>query len=120
MGGVLTVFLFNSIIIVIILLWLITFLGFNFRKNFVNKEKYDVYECGFKTINNFNLELNYSTIIISMFLVLYEFEMFLLVPFFFNVDLWNYNNVIIIAIYLFSINMTLILDLKFNTLKWTF
>ena len=87
MGGVLTVFLFNSIIIVIILLWLITFLGFNFRKNFVNKEKYDVYECGFKTINNFNLELNYSTIIISMFLVLYEFEMFLLVPFFFNVDL---------------------------------
>ena len=77
------IFLFNSIIIVVFILWIITFFGFVYRKNFNNKEKFDVYECGFKTINNFSLELNYSTIVISMFLILYELELFLLVPFFF-------------------------------------
>lgn len=114
------VLLFNNISVVVLLLWFITFFGYNFRKNFSNKEKFDIYECGFKTINNFQIQLNYSTIVISMFLVLYEFEMFLLIPFFFNIHLLNFSNAIILSIYIFSIIMTILLDVKFNTLNWVF
>lgn len=114
------IFLFNSIIIVVFILWIITFFGFVYRKNFNNKEKFDVYECGFKTINNFSLELNYSTIVISMFLILYELELFLLVPFFFNIEFWNYWNSFILVLYMFVINMTIMLDVKFSALKWIY
>ena len=120
MGGVLLIFLFNSIIAVSFMLWIITYFGYVFRKNFINKEKFDIYECGFKTISNINLELNYSTIIISMFLILYEFEMFLFVPFFFNVHFWNYETCIFLALYIFIINMSILLDVKFNSLKWLY
>ena len=120
MGGVLIIILFNSIIFTISILWFITFIGYIYRKNTNNKEKYDIYECGFKTINNFNIEINYSTIVISMFLILYEFELFLLVPFFFNINFWNYETCIILLLYIFSINMTIILDIKFNALKWIY
>ena len=120
MGGVLLVLLFNTIGIVVFMLWAITFLGFNFRKNFLNKEKFDIYECGFLTINNFKLELNYSTIVISMFLILYEFELFLFVPFFFNINLWNPTNTLVLSLYIFSIFMTILLDIKFNTLNWIY
>lgn len=120
MGGVLLIFIFASIIKISFVFWLITFFGFNFRKNYNNKEKYEIYECGFKSINNCYIELSYSTIIISMFLILYEFELFLLVPFLFNSDFFNYYNSIIFSLYLFSINMTVVVDVKFNTLNWTF
>lgn len=120
MGGVLLIFLFNSIIFVIGFLWAITFFGFNYNNNIDCKEKFDIYECGFKSINNFKIELNYSTVIISMFLVLYEFEMFLFVPFFFNVKVWNIVNVTVLTMYIYFINMTIWIDVKFNALKWIF
>ena len=120
MGGVLLILLFNSIFAVIFLLWVITFFGYNFRKNFTYKDKYDTYECGFKTINNFSIELNLSTLMLGMFLILYEFELFILIPFLFNLKFWDYNSIISLIIYIYFINLSLIFDLKLNALKWIY
>ena len=80
-------FLINIIVNTLIfsfLFWLITFLLKYFYSNKYFKNKYNYYECGFKslTINQIKYSVNY--ILVILFLIIYDGEFLILIPFSLN------------------------------------
>lgn len=111
---------FISFTIVAVLFWAITLLELFFNKNFNNFTKTTVYECGFLTINKNTLPITLNVITLLFFVIIYEIEFILLVPFLLSVNLANTTLLICVATLLFVIILTLYWDFFLNKLNWNY
>jgi NADH:ubiquinone oxidoreductase subunit 3 (subunit A) len=81
--------------VVIFILWFVTFIG----SFFYNKKEYEIknefYECGFKSISDFNFKLNSGTFASMIFVVFYDVELLFTIPYIVNEDnlgIYEYYN----------------------------
>ncbi len=98
------------------LLWVLTVIGLYNIKDINNNLVFDFYECGFRGTTNSTLVFKFNSIISGLFILLYEIEIFLVIPTLFNFDILG-TNLWILFILFFFITITIYLDLYYCTIK---
>lgn len=118
MGGIPFVFTLISIFLFTFIFWFLIFLTRYFFNTSNSFFKYSFYECGFKAYENVDIKLNSSTTIISIFLILYEVEFMLLLPFFLLIYNLSFIGLLILILILIIIGILLYVDNVFLLLFW--
>lgn len=111
--------LFNFFVVIFIL-WFVTFIG----SFFYNKKEYDIknefYECGFKSISDYNFKLNSGTFASMIFVVFYDVELLFTIPYIVNDDnlgVYEYYNA---ALLFYVITFTFWIDIAGDIIDWDF
>lgn len=116
---ILVLMLINFLIVTLIF-WLITLIELGLNTNSDNPIKNDVYECGFKTVNKVTFPVTLNTIVLLLFVVIYEIEFIALLPVFLNFKI-SIGGVIILFLFLFwIIIVTLYLDVLLKKIYWVY
>jgi len=120
LGDVVILFLIQNILIFTLIFWLLTWIGefFFTKKNHSTKKNF--YECGFKSVSDINIQINFNFSMICVFLILYDIEFTLLIPVFFNLFYISYFNFLLILLFISLIILSLIYDWQLNALNWQF
>lgn len=118
MGNIMVFAILTNCFIVSVLLWFITFLG-----SYLYTTKQDLsrevhFECGFFSMNKMIPAYNLNFVISAIFLILYDIELVLLIPYFFNLYALNGDAQIGFLIFFASIIFSLLIDVETNTIKW--
>ena len=118
MGDIVLIYLLQNILLFGIIFWVLTWVAeyFYSKKNHLTKKQF--YECGFKSNIELNIQVNINFPMLCVFLILYDIEVTLLLPFLFNV-----SNVALIEYFYFLfftilIVLSLIYDWQYNALSW--
>ena len=77
--------LIPNILFITLLLWLLSFIGQYFYESEDNLDKNENLECGFENIELGESPINYKNLLVFIFLIIYDIELFLLLPLSFNV-----------------------------------
>ena len=111
------VILINSVFFSFIF-WILTFLFkiFYSKKNFTFKLNF--YECGFKSLTNVKIQYNINFILILLFVLIYDGEFFLLIPFSLNSTNITLFTFFIIFFFLIWLLITLLIDYIYSALEW--
>lgn len=117
---IILMFILLNFVIITIVFWLITLLELYLNKNTNNNIKTTIYECGFLTINKNIFQLNYNTIILLLFVIIYEVEFIILIPIFLSLSWATTNTILLICILFVVIVVTLYLDIWLNKLTWVY
>jgi NADH:ubiquinone oxidoreductase subunit 3 (subunit A) len=104
-------FIFNSIFVLILLLWLVTLIGSLFFDSKDTFEKTEFYECGFLKISDLRFSLSINTIHIIIFILLYDIELLFTIPLVFFLDSFSFFLTINSILLLFSIIITIYMDI---------
>lgn len=113
-------FIVLNFVLVTIIFWLITLLELYINKNTNNNTKTTIYECGFLTINKNIFQINYNTIILLLFVIVYEVEFIILIPLFLSVTWLSSSLMFGLSILLLIIVLTLYFDIWLNKLAWLY
>lgn len=113
-------FFLKNTLIVTILFWVLTEFGNFFFDRFEYKTREDYYECGFKTTSDLNFNLNYSFFVSAIFLIMYDIELVLLIPFLFNYHLISYSSIFSFIFFLIIIFITFVIDVMVDVVEWNF
>lgn len=116
-GGIVFYVIINATIFSFIF-WILTF-GLKYfysNKNFNNKLSF--YECGFKSLTNIKIQYNVNFILLLLFLLIYDGEFLILIPFALNIAIMNFIPLFVLIIFITLLLITLLLDLVYNTLEW--
>ena len=118
MGDIVILFLIQNIFLFSLIFWLFTWIGefFYKKKNHVFKKNF--YECGFKSTSDINIQINFNFSIVCVFLILYDIEFTLLIPFLVNFININIFNFFLCVIFIKLIIISLIYDWQMNALNW--
>lgn len=111
-------FLFQNIFLVTLLFWALTFLGNKFFKKKDYKSGFELFECGFLTTHNLNLNFNYSFFLTAVLLILYDLEFFFLLPFIFNLSAVTFISCVIFSLFFLLIVISFIFDWEMVVLDW--
>lgn len=98
--------------------WILTFILKYFYSNKNTNYKLNFYECGFKSLTNIKVQYNINFILIILFLIIYDGEFLVLLPFSLNLNIINITSLLVLLIFLFLLIITLIYDLIYNALEW--
>ena len=120
MGNFSVLFSIGNIIIVSSIFWALTYVGYLLRDEFVNYETGLFYECGFKSLQNINIKFNLNSIIAALFVILYEIEFILIIPYSFSLTVLDVNVVPLLFLFLLSILATLIFDVFSHSITWVY
>lgn len=118
MGNILFFYIIINCLFVSTLLWFITFLG-----SYLYNSKHDLnrdvqFECGFFSTSKLTPEFNFNFVVSAMFLILYDIEFALFVPYVFNINYVHNVIYLTLLLFFFIVVLTLIFDIKSNILKW--
>lgn len=111
-------FLFQNIVLLMLLFWLLSWLGDKFYKIKIHKSSDNIYECGFTSVHALRVSINFGFFIIALLLILYDIEFLFLIPVYFNFTSLQFSALIIYWIFLLFIIGTFLLDWESITLKW--
>lgn len=116
----LPIFFFLNNILVTIIFWFLTIVGtFFFHKNeFMDKNSY--YECGFKSLTDFNFKINMSILITMVFVIFYDLEFIFTIPYLLNNNYIYMDNYFLVFVFYFTILSTFIIDIYEDVLSWDF
>jgi NADH:ubiquinone oxidoreductase subunit 3 (subunit A) len=98
--------------------WILTFLAKFFYSNKYYSNKFNFYECGFKSINKFQISYSINFLLLVLFLLLYDGEFLIIIPFSLNILSASPTDVLLLIYFLIWLQLTLILDYVFNALEW--
>lgn len=118
MAGVIFLQLLVNAIIFSFIFWLLTFIAkFTYSSKYYNY-KLNFYECGFKNITKKRptYEINFLTML--LFLVIYDGEFLLLIPFGLNVHLLTVEICCLFIFFILWLIITLMFDYVFLVLEW--
>lgn len=118
MGDIVILFLIQNIFIFSVIFWLFTIIGEFFYKKKNHNFKKNFYECGFKSTSDVNIQINFNFSIICVFLILYDVEFTLLMPFLLNFINVNIFSLFISLVFIILIIISLIYDWQMNSLNW--
>ena len=108
---------FLSPLVTIIVFWLLSFIATFFYKDDNNYIENSFYECGFKSITDFNFKININIYLMILLIVLYELEILFLVPVLIN-PCHIYNGIIQFYFFLFILFITISIDVVSDSIKW--
>lgn len=111
-------FLFQNIIILMLIFWFLSWLGDKFYKAKYFKASENVYECGFSSTHALRVSINFGFFIIGLLLILYDIEFLFLIPVYFNFSTLNLAAIIIYWIFLLFIIFSFLVDWESISLKW--
>lgn len=118
MAGIITFYVIINAIIFSLLFWILTFASKYFYSNKYYNTKLNFYECGFKSLTQFKINYNVNFLLLILFLLLYDGEFLIIIPFSLNLTIATFSNYFIIFYFLLWLFVTLLLDYIFNALEW--
>lgn len=95
-----------------------TFAAKWFYSNKYYNYKLNYYECGFRSLTNYKVHYKVSYVLLVLFLLIYDGEFLILIPFSLNFFLINVELFILLIFFLVWLLLTLIIDFTFNALDW--
>lgn len=118
MAGIIFTQLIISAILFSFIFWILTFIGkslyttkyFNYKLNF--------YECGFKNLTKKKITYEINYIMLILFLLIYDGEFLILIPFAFNITIVSLEIFICVYFFLAWLLIALIFDYAYNALEW--
>ncbi len=118
MGDIFILFFFNNFLVFALIFWGLTWAGEYFYKRKNHDAKRQFYECGFKVSTDTDIQFNLSFTLICVFLVLYDLEFTLLIPFLFNVSFLTSASILVFFSFMLLIFVSLIYDWQNNAFNW--
>jgi NADH:ubiquinone oxidoreductase subunit 3 (subunit A) len=118
MGDIVLIYLLQNILLFGIIFWALTWVAeyFYSKKNHLTKRQF--YECGFKSNIDLDIQVNINFPMLCVFLILYDIEFTLLLPFLFNVSNACISEFFFLISFVLLIIFSLIYDWQFNALNW--
>ena len=120
MGGALTIILLNNIFIFSFIFWVLTWAGEYFYKKKNHASKKNFYECGFRSQNDVNIQINLNFSILCVFLILYDIEFTFLLPMLTSFLLASYYQYLLLNLFILLIMISLVYDWEMNALNWQY
>lgn len=118
MGDIIIFFFCQNIIVFSLIFWVLTWACEYFYKKRTHISKKQIYECGFKTFDSLNIQINLNFILLCIFLVLYDIEFVFLIPVIFNIQSLYLLSYVILLIFVFLILLSLVYDWQMHALSW--
>lgn len=118
MGDIIIFFFCQNIIVFSLIFWVLTWACEYFYKKRTHLSKKQIYECGFKTFDSLNIQINLNFILLCIFLVLYDIEFVFLIPVIFNIQSMYVLSYIILLLFVFLILLSLVYDWQMHALSW--
>lgn len=118
MAGNLVLTVIINAIIFSFVFWILTFISKFYYSNKYYNLKLNFYECGFKSLTQFRVSYNINFLLLILFLLLYDGEFLIIIPFSLNVLVSNLSSYLILTYFLVWLYLTLLLDYIFNALDW--
>lgn len=118
MAGNLVFLLTINAIVFSFIFWILTFISKYYYSNKYYNTKLNFYECGFKSLTQFQINYSVNFIILVLFLLLYDGEFLVIIPFSLNILISNLSSFIVLLYFLLWLYLTLLLDYVFNALDW--
>lgn len=118
MAGILVFLVVINAIIFSFIFWILTFVSKYYYSNKYYNTKLNFYECGFKSLNQFQINYSLNFILLVLFLLLYDGEFLILIPFSLNVLISEFFTFFLIFYFLFWLYLTLLLDYAYSALEW--
>ncbi len=118
MAGILVINTIINAIMFSFIFWVITFASKYYYSNKYYNTKLNFYECGFKSLTQFQVNYNINFLLLVLFLLLYDGEFLIVIPFSLNVVVSTTSTYCILLFFLVWLYLTLLLDYIFNALDW--
>ena len=119
MGDAVIFNLIQNVLTFGIIFWLLTWGAEYFYTNKQQLTKKQFYECGFKSISELNIQVNFNFFMLSVFLILYDIEFTLLFPMLFNFTFVSLINFFMFFTFVLLIILSLFYDYIHNVLSWS-
>lgn len=116
--GVIFVQLVLNAIVFSFIFWILTFLAKSLFSSKYYDYKLNFYECGFKNLTKKNISYEINYVMIVLFLLIYDGEFLILVPFVLNITKISVEVVICILVFVAWIIAALLFDYCFGALEW--
>lgn len=116
-GNLVLVVIINAIIFSFIF-WILTFISKYYYSNKYYNTKLNFYECGFKSLTQYQVNYSLNFLVLVLFLLLYDGEFLIVIPFSLNVLISNLSSFLVLFYFMFWLYLTLLLDYTFNALDW--
>ena len=116
-NSLLSIVCFNTVLFSCIF-WVLTFI---FKYYYSNKNCYyklSFYECGFKSLTNIKIQYNINFVLIILFILIYDGEFLILIPFSLNIILYNFSINFLLFLFISLLIFTILFDLIYNSLEW--
>lgn len=98
--------------------WILTFISKYFYSNKYYQLKFNFYECGFTAITKFQISYSINFILLVLFLLIYDGEFLVIIPFSLNLMNSSLNVFILILFFFVWLLLTLFLDYVYSALDW--
>lgn len=118
MAGILFVHIIFCAVIFSFIFWLLTFVSKFLYTNKYFSYKLNFYECGFKNITKQKISYELNYIMLVLFLLIYDGEFLILIPFAFNSTLISFESILCLLFFFFWLLIALFIDYAFNALEW--
>ncbi len=118
MAGNLVLTLILNAIIFSFIFWILTFISKYYYSNKYYNTKLNFYECGFKSLTQFQINYNINFLLLVLFLLLYDGEFLIIIPFSLNVLISGLVSYALIVYFILWLYLTLLLDYTYSALDW--
>lgn len=119
MGDALIFNLVQNVLIFSMIFWLLTWAAEYFYTNKPQLTKKQFYECGFKSMSELNIQINFNFFMLAVFLILYDVEFTLLFPILFNYSIFTALEFFLVLFFILLIVVSLFYDWLNNVLTWS-
>ncbi len=116
-GNLVLIIVINAIIFSLVF-WILTFISKYYYSNKYYNVKLNFYECGFKSLTQFRISYNINFLMLILFLLLYDGEFLIIIPFSLNILVSNFAAYLTLTYFILWLYLTLLLDYIFNALDW--
>ena len=118
MAGVLFFYMGFSALLFSFIFWGLTFISKLLYTNKYFNYKLNFYECGFKNLTKQKISYELNYIMLVLFLLIYDGEFLILIPYAFNTSLLSIEVLICVVFFFIWLIIALIIDYVFSALEW--
>lgn len=118
MAGVLFITVITNCVGFSFIFWTLTYLGKYFFSYKFYDYKLDFYECGFKNITTFSPQYNINFILLVLFLIIYDGEFLILIPYALNAPTVSPELFAALIIFFLWLCVAVFCDYSYHALDW--
>ena len=118
MAGIIFSQLIINALLFSFIFWILTFIGKIVYTNKYFNYKLNFYECGFKNLTKKKISYELNYIMLVLFLLIYDGEFLILIPFAFNIAVINIHILLCFSFFIIWLILALVFDYAFNALEW--
>lgn len=118
MAGILVFTVIINAILFSFIFWILTFASKYYYSNKYYNTKLNFYECGFKSLTQFQVNYSINFLLLVLFLLLYDGEFLIIIPFSLNILISQTASFCIVLYFLIWLYLTLLLDYIYSALDW--